>query len=90
MVVVMTREKKGIFESAKDGVVGAIRGVGDVARAAVDTVSGTLVSALRGVREITTEAAALIFDTVRGVIQGVAETGEDLAKAARVLNLAEN
>ena len=44
----MTEESGGgIFDSVKEGVVGAIRGVGDVAQAVVDTVSGTLVTALR-------------------------------------------
>lgn len=79
----MTEEKKSIFDSVKDGVVGAIRGVGDVAEAVVDTVSGTLVSALKGVRAITDEALGLIFDTVSGAVKGVAEVGGDVGIASK-------
>ena len=35
-------EKSSIFESVKNSVVGTIRGTGDVAKAVVDPVSGTL------------------------------------------------
>jgi len=41
-------EKRGIFESVKDGVVGTIKGTGDVAKAVVDTVSGTLSHTIKG------------------------------------------
>ena len=34
--------RKEVFESVKDGVVGTIRGTGDVAKAVVDTVSETV------------------------------------------------
>ena len=41
-------EKSSIFESVKNGVVGTIRGTGDVAKAVVDTVSGTLSHTIKG------------------------------------------
>ncbi len=39
--------RKEVFESVKDGVVGNIRGTGDVAKAVVDTVSETLSHTIR-------------------------------------------
>ena len=44
---IMSEKKLGAVESVKGGVVASIKGTGDVAKAAIDTVAGTAETALK-------------------------------------------
>jgi len=65
-------EKSSIFESVKNGVVGTIRGTGDVAKAVVDTVSGTLAHTIKGTGAVGTSLIEAVSDVGRAAIRGVA------------------
>jgi hypothetical protein len=62
-------EKRGIFESVKDGVIGTIRGTGDVAKAVVDTVSGTLSHTIKGSGAVATSLIETVSDLGRAAIR---------------------
>ena len=64
----MTEERGGIFDSVKDGIVGAIRGVGEITDAVVDTVSGSLVNDGRATGAVGGALTSAIAATVRGAI----------------------
>jgi hypothetical protein len=74
---------KNVVTEAKDGFVGAIEGVGDIAGAIVDTVSSIMVRTLRGTNAVGGELLALGAATVTGVVEGVAEVGTAAGSAAR-------
>ena len=76
-------QRRGIFESVKNGVVGAIRGTGDVAKAVVDTVSGTLTHTIKGTGAVGTSLIEALSDVSRAAIRGTADVGGDLGAAAK-------
>lgn len=78
----MATKKRGVSQSVKEAVAGAIRSADDVAQGVVDTVSGTLAAALRGGRQMTGEALGLVYETVGGAVQSVAQAGGDVTIAA--------
>lgn len=82
-----SRETKNLVTEARDYVVSAIQGVGDVAGAIADAMSGALVRALRGTRATGAEIIALVVDTITGAIHGVAEVGGEVGSAARSIML---
>ena len=66
----MTEERRNIAESVKDGIIGTIRGTGEIVNAAVDTVSGVLVKAIRETGAVTAATTGAVSDAVRGAILG--------------------
>jgi hypothetical protein len=65
----MTRQQSGsVIDSAKDGLVKAIRGSGEVGEAIVDPVSRTTVKALRDARSVGDEMGDTIVATVTGLL----------------------
>src|SRR5437870_4325246 len=79
----MTKDVKHIASETKDSLVGAIRGVGDIAAAVVDTVSGVIVRGLKGTRLVGSESVALTVEAVTGAVHGVAEVGTEVGTAAQ-------
>jgi hypothetical protein len=66
----------------KDVTVGAIKALGEVANAAIDSFGSTLVTALSRTRQVTAEATELISTSVKGIVKAAADTGQDVARAA--------
>jgi hypothetical protein len=60
----------GIFEKVKDGVIGAVRGTGDVVGAIRGTVTTLVVGTLKDAGEITSTALGVVTDAVRGALRG--------------------
>src|SRR5438046_3951541 len=75
--------RKSIFESVKDGVVGTIKGTGDVAKSVVDTVSGTLTHTIKRTSTISTSLIETVSDVGRAAIRGVTDVDGDLKTAAK-------
>src|SRR2546425_13290646 len=76
------RGTKNLVTEAKNYVVNAIRGVGDVGGAIVDATSGTLVRALKGTRATGSELRRLISDTITGTIHAIAIVGGEVEAAS--------
>src|SRR5215510_3544068 len=76
------KETKNLVSESRNHFVDAIRGVGDVAGAIVDTTSATLVRALKGTRETGSELRGLVSDTITGTIQAVGQVGGEVESAA--------
>src|SRR5436190_14019959 len=84
----MAQEHKHIADSVKNGIVGSIRGTGEVVNAVVDTVSGTLVNTIKGTGAVGTAPTSTVSDVLRGAIQGTTQDirdgrGERRADCAR-------
>src|SRR3989442_13641528 len=75
--------RKGIFESVKDGVVGTIKGTGDVAKAVVDTVSGTLTHPIKGTSAGGRSLIEAVSDVGRAASRGPVAVGADVGPAAK-------
>src|SRR5437588_6607660 len=75
--------RKSVFESVKDGVVGSIKGSGDVVKAVVDTVSGTLTHTIKGTSAVGTSLIDAVSDVGRAAIRGVTDVGGDVGSAAK-------
>jgi hypothetical protein len=76
-------EERGLAESVKDGLVGTIRGAGEVANAVTDVVSGTLVHAIKGTGAVGAALTGAVSDVVRGGVQGVTQIGGDVGEASK-------
>ena len=68
----MEEEDKSTVDSVKDGIIGAIRGVGEITAAVVDTVSGSLVNAVKKTVAVGGSLPSAISDTVRGPTKAAA------------------
>src|SRR5882672_1415548 len=77
------REPTNLVTETKDYIVSAIDGVGDVGKATVDAVSGTLAHSIRGTRSVGAELLGLVVDTITGAVQAVAEVGGEVGGSAR-------
>src|SRR2546428_13345538 len=82
-LIMARKEAKNVMAEARQSVVGALEGAGDVAGAVVDGVSGTLARTLKGARGAEKEISGLVFDTVTGAVHGVAEVGVEVGDAAK-------
>ena len=72
------REANDIVAEAKNSVVQAIHGVGDIAGAVADATSHTLVRVLQGTRATGSELGGMIKDTLLGTVQAVAQVGDNV------------
>jgi hypothetical protein len=79
---VMGEDTKNLVVDAKNYVIQAIRGVGDVAGAIADATTGALTRALRGTRATGSEFRGLVAETVTGTLQGVALVGGEVEASA--------
>ena len=77
------REPTNLVTETKDYIVSAIDGVGDVGKATVDAVSGTLAHSIRGTRSVGAELLGLVVDTITGAVHAVAEVGGEVGGAAK-------
>src|SRR4029079_13648979 len=80
---IMAEERKPIAETGTREIVGGIKGVGDIANALVDTVSGSLVKLIKGTGAVGTTLTSSLADVVRGAIQGTSQVGGDVGTAAK-------
>jgi hypothetical protein len=78
----MTAKSTGLVEKAKNDIVGAIKGTGDIAKATADTVSGTLSATLKDAGKVGASATEAIGDVAGGAIRGAAHVGAHLGQAA--------
>ncbi len=62
-------DQTSFIAKAKDGLIEAIKGVGDVTNATLETVSGSLVTALKGTKDIGSEAGDLITFCQSGIVE---------------------
>lgn len=76
-------QPRSLVNEAKEQVVEAVQGAGDVTAATVDAVSNTIVHALSGTRAAGTEVIGLAVDTVTGAVKGAAQIGMDTGHAAK-------
>lgn len=79
----MTTRETGLVETARNGIVGAVKRTGNVAEAAMDTVSSTLSTTLNEAGSLGASATEAMGHIVRGAIQGATDAGVHLGYAAR-------
>jgi hypothetical protein len=77
------KERTSLVTEARDYIVSAIDGVGDVGKATVDAVSGTLAHSIKGTRSVGAELLGLVVDTITGAVHAVAEVGGEAGGAAK-------
>lgn len=81
------RETQGLTAEAKDYVVRAISGVGDMAEAVVDVTTKVVFRTLRRTHATGSELRQVVADTVTGTVHGVALVGGDVESAAAFIML---
>jgi hypothetical protein len=67
----------------KNGVVGAVKGTGDIAKVTADTVSSTLSTTFKDAGKVGVSATEAIGHVAGGAIQGAAQVGAHLGDAAK-------
>jgi len=69
----MTTKSMGLVETVKDGVVGAVKGTGEIAKATADTVGSTLSTTLKDAGKVGASATEAIGHVAGGAIDGAAQ-----------------
>ena len=76
-------ESTSIVDSVKNGIIGAIKGTGEILNAVIDTVSDVLGNTLTSAGAVGSAATGAVSEVARGVIQGTSQVGGDLGQAAK-------
>ncbi len=80
------QKNTGLMDSAKDGIVSAIRGAGNVGTAVIETIGNLADTAIKGTGEaageIGEEAGQKVRDALTGTIAGVKVVLKEPFKAA--------
>jgi len=79
----MSEKESRMIESAKNGIVTAIKGTGDVAQAAVDTVTKTLSTTAQDAGKTGASVVDATATVAKGVIHGATGVGAHLGHAAK-------
>ncbi len=79
----MPDDKSGMIETAKRGVITAIKETGDVAQAAVDTVTDTLGTTVEDAGKTGSLVVGAGGNVAKAVIHGAADLGAHVGDAAR-------
>ena len=81
------RETQGLAAEAKEYVVRAISGVGDMAEAVVDVTTKIVFRTLRRTKATGSDLRQIVASTVSGTVHGVALVGGDVESAAAFIML---
>ena len=74
---------ENVFDRAKDAVVGAVRGTGDIVGSVRTTTSDVVTGTLRSAGDIAAAVVGVVTDTVRGALRGARDAGIELAAVTR-------
>jgi hypothetical protein len=79
----MTTKEANLSETVKNGVVSGIRATGDITKATVDTVSGTLATTLKDAGKVGESAVVAVGHVAGGAVHGATEVGAHLGQSAK-------
>ena len=64
-----------IVDSVKNGIIGTIKGTGEILNAVTDTISDVLGNTLTSTGKVGSAATGAVSEVARGVIQGTTQVG---------------